>query len=152
MKKILYILLVFCVALSISACGDVLNNQENEVKNEFAMKIDYVDVESIVLQYDNLGQYHLTNEETVRFIELYNQSELLQNSNSGQDAEICSVVINKTIGGYVLLDMYENTDYNFTHYEHADNKFTEKHQIQNASLAGFVKELINANFLMENKS
>ena len=149
MKKFLSILLVLCVTLLVSACNDVVDNQENEVLNEFALKIDLANVMSITLQYENYGQYHLTSEESARFIETYSQSVLLQESDGEYGAEKCSVVIHKTNGSYVLLDLYGNADFDFTYSEYADNKFTEKHQIQNASLTRYVEELINTNFSIE---
>ena len=117
--------------------------------NEFALKIDLANVKSITLQYENYGQYHLTSEELARFMEMYSQSVLLQDSDGEYGAEKCSVVIRKTNGSYVLLDMYGNADYDFTYSEYADSKFTERHQIQNASLTRYVEELINTNFSIE---
>lgn len=146
MRKILSCILVFCIALFITACNDVVSNQENEVKNEFAMKIDQNEVDSISLEYDNSGQYHLTDEETAHFIEMYNQSKLLENSNSDLSTEICTVIISKTNGGNVLLDMHKNVDYNFMIYEFSNNEFSTKQQIQNTALTDFVEELINVNF------
>ena len=75
MKKLFAVLLTVCLAFSITACANSVDPVVDDAVEDYVPSIDHYEVEAIIVQYENSGQYFLSDTEIKEFAQLYNQHE-----------------------------------------------------------------------------
>ena len=151
MKKLFVVLLTVCFAFSITACANSVDPVVDDAVEDYVPSIDRYEVEAIIVQYENSGQYFLSDTEITEFAQLYNQHESYRASEEELGEEEYVVVVTYTNGDYLLIKKYNHAEYDFASIDYVDydswRKSTAKYLIKNASLSTFMDNLIQKIFI-----
>ena len=151
MKKLLTVLLTVCIAITITACANSVAPDVDDAANTSIPSIDRLEVDAIIIQYENSGQYYFSGEEIDEFVELYNRPDSYKSGEEELGEEDYVIVVSYTNGDNLLMDKYTNADYDFTAAEYIE--FDSIHNpdasflIKNAKLAAFADKVVKEQFV-----
>ena len=149
MKKMIALFLILCITVSVAACNNGADPIVDDTADKTLSKIDPDDVDAIIIQPDNAGQYFLSADDIDQFAELYNQPEVLVIADGENATDEYAVVVTYKNGDYLNLYTAEDSEYDFicSEYQDVESMNTaSKYLVKNASLAKFIDNLINEKF------
>ena len=155
MKKLFIILLALCLIFTFTACTDNDAPDTDPVVDDDVTvaipSIDRYEVEAIIVQYENSGQYFLSDAEISEFAQLYNEPDSFELREADLGEEEYVVVITYTNGGYLLINKYDHLEYDFAviEYVEQDSLHNPKtaYLIENSPLVTFMDKLIQRVFI-----
>lgn len=152
MKKLLTVLLTVCIAITITACANSVAPDVDDAANTSVPSIDRLEVDAIIIQYENSGQYYLSSQEIAEFADLYNNPESFTISDEDLKVEEAyDIVVTHKNGDYLLIDKYDDAEYDFTAVEYIDldslHNPDSTYLMKNTSLASFTDKIVQEKFL-----